>query len=254
MPRPGWKEERELGRPVRVRKGAGPSRSGSVRPSMRGPWGRLWFYTVTLAGTLSVLAGPMAAAGELYSYVDAQGVLHLTNVRADAKHRGWKIYEGSGADGFGGQRPIVLELDGRERVVYPVDVERFDVYFREAAQHYRLPFAFLKAVAKVESNFDPLAVSRADAKGLMQLMDFTAKRMNVTDPFDPRQSIFGGARYLRLLANTFDGDLVRTTAAYNAGPERVRRAGGVPKIEETRRYVQRVLEMYRHYRLRSTNG
>jgi soluble lytic murein transglycosylase-like protein len=86
----------------------------------------------------------------------------------------------------------------------------------------------------------------------MQLIDPTARRMKVEDPFDPRQNIFGGARYLRLLANQFDGDLVRTTAAYNAGPERVRRAGGIPNIRETRRYVRRVLEMYRHYRLQES--
>ncbi len=190
-----------------------------------------------------------AAAAELYSFVDEEGVVHFTNVRADARGPGWRVYQGPEADGFGGEPPLVLEIEGRERVVYPVDVARYDAILREAAEHYRLPFAFLKAVAKVESNFDPKAVSRAQAKGLMQLIDDTARRMNVDDPFDPRQSVFGGARYLRILANQFDGDLVRTTAAYNAGPERVKRAGGIPAIDETRRYVRRVLALYRHYRL-----
>lgn len=207
-----------------------------------------WFRGVVALAAAALSGGP-AQASELYSYVDEDGVLHLTNVREAARGRGWRVYEGSGPEGFGGKRPVVIELEGRERVAYPVDVTDYDDLFREAARHYRLPFAFLKAVAKVESNFDPRAVSRADAKGLMQLIDATAKRMRVSDPFDPRQSIFGGARYLRHLANAFDGDLVRTTAAYNAGPERVVRAGGVPNIQETRRYVRRVLEMYRHYRL-----
>lgn len=201
---------------------------------------------------LAALLPGQGAASELYSYVDEDGVLHLTNVARDAQGRGWRIYEGPDTDGFGGKPPVVLELDGRDQVVYAVDVDRYDPLFREAAEHYRLPFALLKAVAKVESNFDPRAVSRANAKGLMQLIDATARQMRVTDPFDPRQSIFGGARYLRLLANAFDGDLVRTTAAYNAGPERVEQAGGVPNIRETRRYVRRVLDMYRHYRLRES--
>ncbi|MEO1229946.1 MAG: lytic transglycosylase domain-containing protein [Myxococcota bacterium] len=191
---------------------------------------------------------PSLAWAQLYSYVDDDGVLHFTNLRKGTKKR-WRVVEGSTGDGFGGQPPLVLELEGKPRVVYAVNVGRFDALFREAAKHYRLPFALLKAVAKVESNFDPSAVSHAHAKGLMQLIDDTARAMKVEDPFDPRQNVFGGARYLRTLANLFEGDLVRTTAAYNAGPERVKRAGGVPNIRETRRYVQRVMEMYRHYRL-----
>ena len=82
----------------------------------------------------------------------------------------------------------------------------------------------------------------------MQLMDQTAKEMNVTDSYDPEQNIFGGARYLRLLANQFDGNMALTAAAYNAGPHRVSRLGRIPNIRETKRYVRRVLEMYRHYR------
>ena len=71
---------------------------------------------------------------------------------------------------------------------------------------------------------------------------------DVDDPFDPKQSIFGGARYLRILANQFGGNMALTAAAYNAGPERVRRIGRVPDIPETQRYVRRVLMMYRHYK------
>ena len=200
-----------------------------------------------------ILNAPEARA-ELYSYVDEKGILHLTNVRTGSRGRnGWKVYRDSEAEGFGGQKPVVIEVNGRKRVVYPVNVTRFDDLFRQAAEHYRLPFALLKAVAKVESNFNPRAVSHAKAKGLMQLIDSTAEQMKVKDPFDARQNIFGGARYLRFLANLFGGDMVQTTAAYNAGPDRVRRAGGVPNIRETQRYVRRVLEMYRHYRLQESN-
>lgn len=184
----------------------------------------------------------------LYTFVDDDGVLHFTNRPAEAnKQDRVKVYEGE--EGFGGERPIVIEIKGRRRVVHPVDVSRYDELFRAAAERYRLPFALLKAVAKVESNFDPKAVSHAQAKGLMQLIDATAQKMNVHDPFDPKQAISGGARYLRFLANRFNGDLDRTLAAYNAGPERVERAGGIPEIRETKRYVRRVLQMYRHYRI-----
>lgn len=188
---------------------------------------------------------PSAAHAELFSWVDSEGVIHLTNVKPNADFR---PYTGEDAEGFGGQQPVVLVArTGVKRVLYPVNVNRFDSILREAADHYRLPFAFLKAVAKVESNFNPRAVSHAQAKGLMQLIDSTADSMSVEDPFDPRQNIFGGARYLRILANQFDGNMALTAAAYNSGPERVKRLGRIPNIRETQRYVRRVLEMYRYY-------
>jgi len=84
--------------------------------------------------------------------------------------------------------------------------------------------------------------------GLMQLMPQTARSMGVRDPFDPRQNILGGTRYLRVLANSFNGDLVLTVAAYNAGGGAVTRYRGVPPYAETRRYVQRVLRHYYAYR------
>lgn len=192
------------------------------------------------------LAVPSVARADLYSWVDRAGVIHLTNVGPNARYR---PYTGDDAEGFGGQKPVVLIVPtGRPRVLYPVNVRRFDSILHEAAAQYRLPFAFLKAVAKVESNFNPRAVSRAQAKGLMQLIDSTAESMSVEDPFDPRQSIFGGARYLRILANQFDGDMALTAAAYNSGPRRVQRLGRIPRIRETQRYVRRVLEMYRYYK------
>ena len=205
------------------------------------------------AAILAVFIGlgyPAVAHAELFSWVDDEGVIHLTNVKPNANYR---PYSGDDAEGFGGQKPLVLVVpSGRRRVLYPVNVSRFDSILKEAAEHYRLPFAFLKAVAKVESNFNPRAVSHAQAKGLMQLIDSTAESMSVEDPFDPRQSIFGGARYLRILANQFDGNMALTAAAYNSGPERVKRLGRIPRIRETQRYVRRVLEMYRYYQ-RSRN-
>jgi len=206
---------------------------------------------------LFVLGTAMEARGEVYSYVDEDGVLHLTDAPPDGRYEPFVSPDPAEQEGFGGQRPIVVHVKTRQgrsdRVLYPVDVSQYDGIIREAAEHYHLPFAFLKAVIKVESNFNPRAVSSAQAKGLMQLIDSTAKSMSVDDPFDPHQSIFGGARYLRILANQFEGDLVLTTAAYNAGPERVARLERVPRIAETQRYVQRVLQMYRYYRKQSAS-
>ncbi len=195
---------------------------------------------------VGVAGWPGAASAQLYSWVDDDGVLHLTNVRPNANYRPFEAEE---EEGFGGQKPVVIEIPGgKKRVLYPVNVGEYDHIFRRAAKHYRLPFAFLKAVAKVESNFNPQAVSPAQAKGMMQLIDSTAADMRVDDPFDPEQNIFGGARYLRILANQFDGNLPLVVAAYNAGPHRVKRLGRIPNIRETQRYVRRVMQMYRHYR------
>ena len=190
----------------------------------------------------SLVLGASEARADLYTWVDNDGNIHVTDVAADAQTR---PYEGDDAEGFGGSQPRVMVLDtGEKRTLYPVKVSRYDRLLRQAAEHYGLPFAFLKAVAKVESNFNPRAVSHAKAKGLMQMIDPTAEKMMVSDPFDPAQSIFGGARYLRILANQFNGNLELTLAAYNAGPHRVRKAGNrVPEIRETQRYVSRVLQM-----------
>jgi hypothetical protein len=124
---------------------------------------------------------------------------------------------------------------------------RYAEYIQEASRLYHLPQALLRAVIQVESNFDPRAVSPANAQGLMQLLPVTAERMSVVDLLDPRQNILGGARFLRVLANTFNGDLHLTLAAYNAGPGAVARHGGIPPYAETQNYVAKVLELYQSY-------
>ncbi len=112
-----------------------------------------------------------------------------------------------------------------------------------AAQRYGLAPALLRAVAQVESGLRPEAVSPAGALGLMQLMPATARRLGVSDPFDPAASAEAGARYLSELLGRFGGDLPSALAAYNAGPGAVERYGGVPPYAETRRFVARVLEL-----------
>ncbi len=130
----------------------------------------------------------------------------------------------------------------------------YDEYIHQAAALYQIPEELVRAVIRVESGFDPRAISRTNACGLMQLMPGTAERMLVTDVFDPRQNIFGGVRYLRVLANMFNGDLELTIAGYNAGENAVIQYGGIPPYEETRQYVVKVVQYYRYYREQTKPG
>jgi len=200
----------------------------------------------TLAGLalLGLLAAPAARAGEVYSYVDGDGVLHFSNVPSDSRYR--KVKRTPGTSGVYREAPRSTPAQAAPAATR---TERFRAHVRAAAAKYNLPEALLLAVMAVESNFDHQAVSEKGAMGLMQLMPGTAKEMYVSDAWDPPQNIEGGARYLRILANQYEGDLVRTLAAYNAGPDAVRRAGGaVPNIPETREYVRKVVALYQAFK------
>jgi soluble lytic murein transglycosylase-like protein len=192
---------------------------------------------LALAGLLAAPA--LTRAGELYSYVDEDGVVHFSNAPTDKRFR--KVHRAKG--GAGAYRAPVQARSARS---LPRGLDAYRDHVRAAAERYNLPQELLLAVMAVESNYDATAVSEKGAMGLMQLMPGTAKDMFVSDAWDPAQNIEGGARYLRILANAYGGDLVQTLAAYNAGPEAVRRAGGeVPDYPETREYVRKVLSLYR---------
>jgi len=119
--------------------------------------------------------------------------------------------------------------------------EELDAIFNAAGQKYNLSPDLLKAVAKVESTFRPHLVSKSGAMGIMQIMPGTARYLGVTDPFDPEQSIMGGARYLRENLDRFEGDIELALAAYNAGWPAVKKHGGIPPFRETQAYVPKVL-------------
>jgi soluble lytic murein transglycosylase-like protein len=196
---------------------------------------------------LGSFAAPRARAGELYSYVDEDGVIHFSNAPSDRRY-----HRVNGRPGGGGVYRSDAGGEARARPLAPTGsaaVEQFREHIRVAARKYQLPEELLLAVMAVESNFDPRAMSEKGAVGLMQLMPGTARDMYVADAWAPEQNIDGGARYLRILANQYNGDLVKTLAAYNAGPEAVRRAGDtVPDIPETREYVRKVVALYRAFK------
>ncbi len=123
----------------------------------------------------------------------------------------------------------------------------YDAFIQEASKIYGIPAPFIKAVIKIESNFNPRAVSRTGAMGLMQLMPATAEHMKVKDPFDPRQNILGGTRYLRRLSDRYDGDINLILFGYHAGPGNVEQKNGVP-FEETQQYIKNVYAWYLKYR------
>lgn len=126
------------------------------------------------------------------------------------------------------------------KTLYQNGTESMDSIFKEAASIYGVSENLLKAVAKAESNFNSKAVSKAGAIGVMQLMPATARALGVTDPYDARQNIMGGAKYLKENLERFGGNVNLALAAYNAGPNSVKKYGGIPPYKETQNYVKTV--------------
>ena len=190
----------------------------------------------------------LGAASEMYSYQDEDGVLHFSNAPTDTRFRKVNravpgLYRKPQAQGRA--RPLASVSAAPSG---PLKLQSYREHIRTAAAKYKLPEKLLLAVMAVESNYDHRALSEKGAIGLMQLMPGTARDMYVDDAWDPAQNIEGGARYLRILANQYGGDPMQVLAAYNAGPEAVRRAGGaVPNIPETRAYVRKVVDLWQAY-------
>lgn len=121
------------------------------------------------------------------------------------------------------------------------ETKTLDEIFDNAAKEYNVSVDLLKAIGKAESSFNPNAVSRCGAQGVMQLMPATAKELGVTDSFDAEQNIMGGAKYISGLLKKYDGDTKLALAAYNAGSGNVKKYGGIPPFKETQNYVVKVI-------------
>lgn len=165
--------------------------------------------------------------GDIYRYVDKNGVIHFTNVKTDGRYR------------------LYLQASRKAPSVY---IKDYEATILEASKRFEVELHLIKAVIKAESNFDHEAVSPKGAKGLMQLMPRTAEDMEVGDVLNPEENILGGTRYLSVLLKRFKNDKVLALAAYNAGPDTVESYKGIPPFPETRAFVKRVMAYYKSYR------
>jgi soluble lytic murein transglycosylase-like protein len=193
---------------------------------------RIWrngAIAALLGGLLLAAAAAPPARAQIYTFVDSRGVTHFSNVPND---------------------PRYVAIPRRERYSEPsTRVPRYigyDGLILLTALEHDVPPGLVKAVIAAESLFNPDAVSRKGAQGLMQLMPTTASKLGVADPFAADQNVNGGVRYLREMLDRY-GDMQRALAAYNAGPTAVDRYRGVPPYPETQAYVQRVMTYYRQY-------
>jgi soluble lytic murein transglycosylase-like protein len=193
---------------------------------MHAPW------AVRLTMILLAAAAGGVAHADIYSFVDATGVTHFSNVPVDARYRLLLAAPAEAPTGHPGKWLAKSAL-------YEPMIER-------AARSAAVRPELVRAVIVVESAFNPRAVSKRGAQGLMQLRPATARRYGVSDAFDPEQNITAGAHYLRDLMARFGNDLELALAAYNAGEDAVERYGrSIPPFSETRHYVPNVMRVYR---------
>jgi hypothetical protein len=193
---------------------------------------------LVMMSLFSQLVGVLPATADIYKYEDQEGVLHFTDAPTD---RRFKVY----------MRDI--KRDRKLRTTFRLtdcarDPREFETIISSCSLQYGVDKSLVKAVIQAESGYNPNALSRKGAAGLMQLMPKTAQDLKVANSFDPSENIRGGVRYLKFLLDTFKGDVPLALAAYNAGLSKVARYGGIPPYEETRNYVGKVLSYRQTFR------
>lgn len=181
-----------------------------------------------LTGTAAIVTA-LPAGAEVYEFRAPDGTVHFTNAPTDPRYQRMGFTSGTAA--------------GWLRLPKPDTAPYLD-QVRAAAERYGVPERLVSAIIRAESSFNPAAVSRKGARGLMQLMPRTASVLGVRNSFDPRQNIDGGVRHLRGLIDRFANNLPLVVAAYNAGEGAVVTYGGIPPFAETRDYVTKVLQYY----------
>jgi len=184
---------------------------------------------LVLAGVFAGSSWPVphAEAGGAYSRIDGDGVTHITDAPTDSRFR--RVAGLSGT------------ANGWLRVPQAARGARWGRDIHEISERYGVDASLVHAVIDAESAFNPWAVSRKGAQGLMQLMPRTASALGVRDSFNPRENIEGGVRHLRYLLDRYPADLSLALAAYNAGEGSVDYYGGIPPYPETQQYVQKIL-------------
>ena len=191
-------------------------------------------WAIRLTAAVLATAAVQLAHADIYSFVDASGVTHFSNVPTDSRYRLLLA--------------APVEAPSPNPGKFLAHAAAYNPMIERAARSVSLRPELVRAVIVVESAFNPRAVSKRGALGLMQLKPSTAKRYGVSDAFDPEQNITAGAHYLRDLMARFGNNLELTLAAYNAGEEAVERYGrNIPPFSETRQYVPNVMRVYRKF-------
>lgn len=183
---------------------------------------------IATAALILGLGGPAESLASGFSLTDGEGVTHYTNAPNDPRYRRVPGMSGTAA----GWLRIPQEMQAR-----------YGDEIREIAGRHGVDPGLVQSVIRVESAFNPHAVSNKGAQGLMQLMPRTAQALGVRNAFDPRENIEGGVRHLRYLMDRYPGNLPLAIAAYNAGEGAVQRYQGIPPYAETQSYVQRVMDL-----------
>ncbi len=187
---------------------------------------------------------PVQVCAGIYVYEDEKGVRHYTNTPTNKRY---KLATFPRLNTPRSKASYNNHMASRRKSSGSYNSAQYDRQIERAANDHMVDPLLIKAIIKAESDFDQFATSSKGAQGLMQLMPGTARDLRVGDPYNATQNIDGGTRYFKKLLNVYKGDLTRSLAAYNAGPGRVTKNGPLPRIKETRDYVQRVTQYYRKY-------